>query len=105
MDAATFSAVASIASALAVCGGFFWTIYRARTTQSRRANHDLFSEWERKQELARKDEELAYLRRQNDWLSRRNQKLTQAVAKAYNLTESEIDLRLNGGPPPQKTLR
>lgn len=101
MDAVTVSAVASIASAFAIVGGFLWTVYRARTTHSRKASHDMFAEWERKQELVRRDEELAYLRRQNDWLKNRNAKLTQAVSRAYNLSEAEIDLRLNGGPPPE----
>lgn len=99
MSSSELSALASILASLAVLGGFLWTVYRSRRTQTRRAGRDLIGELERiidllKQESKEQKEEIAILRA-------RNATLLQALSTVYRQPPEVIDWRLNGGMPPE----
>lgn len=98
MSSSELSALASILASLAVLGGFLWTVYRSRRTQTRRAGRDLIGELERiidllKQESKEQKEEIAALRQ-------RNATLLQALSTVYRQPPEVIDWRLNGGLQP-----
>lgn len=94
--------IPSLAALIGVC----WTIYRGHHTQARQAGRDLLSEMERiiellKAEIARKDEEMAAMRKENAMLQIRSTTMLQALSAVYRRTPEEIAWRLNNTPPPE----